>query len=252
MEARRSKLPCTTQKINLWSSRRVPLLVAWLLLISYQRRYCCQALLKLWIDPRTMKLNSCQWRNEERSSEKLDLSGLESWTQENKEKALDLLTKFHDVFALEDGEMGCTEATEHHIEVTDPCPFKERPRNIPQRLLQEVKDHLDQMLDVGAIKLSNSTWSNAVVLIRKDRGLRFCIDFRCLNFHTKKDAFPLLRIHAAINALRGSKYYMTVDLLSGFLQTLMAEVSKQHTAFTVGMLGFYECKPMPFELCNAQ
>ena len=29
---------------------------------------------------------------------KLDLSGLESWTLENKEKALDLLTKFHDIF----------------------------------------------------------------------------------------------------------------------------------------------------------
>ena len=57
---------------------------------------------------------------------------LEHWrNKENKEKALDFLAKFHDVFALEDGEMGCTEATEHHIEVTDPCPFKERPRNIP-------------------------------------------------------------------------------------------------------------------------
>ena len=67
---------------------------------------------------------------------------------ENKEKALDLLAKFHDVFALEDGEMGCTEATEHHIEVTDPCLFKERPRNIPEGLLQEVKDHLNHMLDV--------------------------------------------------------------------------------------------------------
>ena len=56
-----------------------------------------------------------QMRNKEESSyEKLDLSGLESWMLENKEKALDLLAEFHDVFALEDGEMGCTEATEHH------------------------------------------------------------------------------------------------------------------------------------------
>ena len=92
----------------------------------------------------------------EKLFEKLDLLGLESWTPENKEKALDLLTEFHDVFALEDGEMGCTEATEHHIEVTDPCQFKERPRTIPEGLLQEVKDHLDHMLDVGAIKPSNS------------------------------------------------------------------------------------------------
>ena len=68
--------------------------------------------------------------------------------------------------------MGCTEATEHHIEVTDPHPFKERPRNISERLLQEVKDHLDLMLDVWAIKPSNSawSWSNAVVLVKKKDG----------------------------------------------------------------------------------
>ena len=63
--------------------------------------------------------------------EKLDLSGLESWMPENKERALDLLSEFHDIFALKEGEMGCTEATEH-IEVTDPHPFKEKPRNIPE------------------------------------------------------------------------------------------------------------------------
>ena len=184
--------------------------------------------------------------------ERLDLLGLESWTSGSKERALDLLLKFHDTFALEEGKMGCTEAKEHHIEVIDPYPFKERPRNIPEGLLQEVKGHLDHMLDVGAIKPSNSAWSNAVVLVReKDEGLHFCIDFKCLNSCTKKDAFPLPQIHDAINALKGSCYYKTVDLLSGFWQTPMAEESKQYTAFTVGTLGFYECECMLFGLCNA-
>ena len=44
---------------------------------------------------------------------------------------------------------------------------------------------------------------------------------------------------------------MTVDLLLGFWQTPMAEESKQYTAFTIGMLEFYECKCMSFGLCNA-
>ena len=110
--------------------------------------------------------------------EKLELSGLESWTEENKERALNLLAKYHDIFALEDGAMGCTEAAQHKIEVTDPKPFKERLRKIPSGLLEEVKDHLDHMLDVGTIKPSKLAWSNAVVLVwKKDGGLRFCIDF---------------------------------------------------------------------------
>ena len=95
------------------------------------------------------------------------------------------------------------------------------------------------MLDVGVIKPSKSAWSNAVVLVwKKDGELKFCINFRRLNAQTQKDAFPLLRIHDAIDALSGNKYYTTVDLLSGFWQTPMKESSKQYMAFTVGTLGF--------------
>ena len=104
--------------------------------------------------------------------QKLELSGLKSWMEENKEKALNLLAEYHDIFALEDGEMECTEADKQKIKVTDPKPFKERPRNILSGLLEEVEDHLDHMLDVGAIKPSKSAWNNAVVLVR------FCINFQ--------------------------------------------------------------------------
>ena len=31
----------------------------------------------------------------------------------------------------------------------------------------------------------------------------------------------------------------------------MDKTSKQYTAFPVGSLGFFECKHMPFKLCNA-
>ena len=147
--------------------------------------------------------------------------------------------------------MGCTKAAEHKIEVTDPRPFKERLRSIPSGLLDDVKEHLNDMLIVGAIKPSKSAWSNAVVLVhKKDRGLRFCINFQKLNAQTRKDAFPFPQIHDAINAHSGSKYYATVDLLSGFWQTPMEDSSKQYTTFTVGTLGFFQCECMPFALCN--
>ena len=147
--------------------------------------------------------------------------------------------------------MGCTKAVEHKIEVTDPRPFKERLRNIPSGLLDEVKEHLDHMLDMRAIKPSKSAWSNAVVLVhKKDGGLRFCINFWKLNDRTRKDTFPLPWVHNTIDALSRSKYYTTIDLLSGFWQTPMEESSKQYTAFTLDTLGFFQCECMPFGLCN--
>ena len=96
---------------------------------------------------------------------------------------MNLLAKYHNIFTLEDGEMGCTTAAEHNIKVTDYRLFKERPQNIPSGLLDEIKEHLDHMLDVGAIKPSKSAWCNAIVLVqKKDGGLRFCINFQNLGF----------------------------------------------------------------------
>ena len=63
--------------------------------------------------------------------------------------------------------MGQMETIEHHNKVTDEKPFKERIQNMPERLLEEVKEHLDYMRNVGAITKSNSAWSNAVILVQK-------------------------------------------------------------------------------------
>ena len=45
--------------------------------------------------------------------------------------------------------------------------------------------------------------------------------------------------------------FSRLDLKSGFWQIMMDEDSKQYTAFTLGNLGFFKCKRMPFGLCNA-
>ena len=85
-----------------------------------------------------------------------------------------------------------------------------------------------------------------VLVQKKDGGLRFCIDFHRLNALTEKGAFPLPQIHDTINAFSGSKYYTTVDLLSGFWQTPMQEFIK-----TIHCFHCVQCEHMPFGLCNA-
>ena len=60
---------------------------------------------------------------------------------------------------------------EHIIKVTDNTP-----------LVEEVRNHLKEMLESGTIRPSQSAWCNAMVLVwKKDGGLCFCIDFCCLN-----------------------------------------------------------------------
>ena len=186
--------------------------------------------------------------------EKLDLSGLEAWPQEQAEQTRSLLKEYHDIFLLEKRDMGHTNATKHKIVLKDPDtpPFKERFCRIPPPQLDEVREHLKLMLDAGVIWPSNSPWCNAVVLVRKKDGLlHFCIDFRKLNSLTVKDSHPLPCICETLESLAGAAHFSTFDMNSGFWQVPVDKESKQYTAFTLGSMGLYECESMPFGLCNA-
>ena len=101
--------------------------------------------------------------------EKLDLSGLESWDTKAAKQARSLLAEYHNLFSLEKNEIGRTKAAEHVIKLKDPDTtlFKERFRRIPPPQVNEVREHLKLMLDVGAIQPSKSPWCNTVVLVQK-------------------------------------------------------------------------------------
>ena len=108
---------------------------------------------------------------------KLDGPG---WTKQTALKAKRPLLEFHHVFSLEENEMGCTDTAKHVIELLEgeDEPFKERFRRIAPHEVEEVRQHIQEMLDGGAIHPSQSPWCNAVVLVRKkDSTLRFCINF---------------------------------------------------------------------------
>ena len=128
------------------------------------------------IDPQTPKLTTRQ-RHGSLFNE-LVLSSLDSWAPKLVDKAHWLLVEYHDIFLLDPGELGCTHSTKHSIKVTDDTPFKEHFRHIPPLMVEEVKNHLREMLESGAIRPSQSVWCNAVILVRKkDGGLCFCINF---------------------------------------------------------------------------
>ena len=137
------------------------------------------------------------------------------------------------------------------IKVTDDAPFKEQFKQIPLPLVEEVWNHLREMLESGAIQPSQRAWCNAIVLVRKkDGGLQFCINFCHLNPHTKKDPYPLPRIQEALESLVGAGHFLCLDLKLGFWQIKMEEALKQYIALMVGNLGFSKCDHMPSGLCN--
>ena len=118
-------------------------------------------------------------------------------------------------------------------------------------MYDDLKAHIQEMLDIGAIWKSNSSWARAVVLFQKDGSLWFCINLSILNNWTVKDAFSLPQINKTLNSLQGFQWFSSLNLKSRYWQVKMDEDSKLLTMFTVGPLGFYECDRMPFRLTNA-
>ena len=139
--------------------------------------------------------------------ENSSLQKLKGWKKETALKAKQLLMEFHHIFCLEKNEMGCTDATEHIIELLPKQDelFKERFRRIVPHEVEEVRQHIQEMLDGGAIRPSQSPWCNAVVLVRKKDGtLRFCIDFRRLNACMKKDSYLIPKCPETMESLVGA------------------------------------------------
>ena len=149
-------------------------------------------------------------------------------------------------------DLGRTDLVKHHIELSNYTPIKDRYQRIPPHQYEDFRKHLKEMLEIGAIRRSNSPWASPVVLVRKkDGSLRFCIDLRKLNARTVKDAYSLPRIEDALDSLNGACIFTSLDLKSGYWQVELDDHSIPLTAFTVGPLGFYECIRMPFGLTNA-
>ena len=85
----------------------------------------------------------------------LDLSGLDQWPKKKVGCAHKLLMEYHDIFSLDDNKLGCASQVKHNIKVTKDEPFKERFQCIPPPLLEEVRTHVNDMLQAGAIRPSS-------------------------------------------------------------------------------------------------
>ncbi|KAE9017717.1 hypothetical protein PR003_g13742 [Phytophthora rubi] len=107
------------------------------------------------------------------------------------------------------------------------------------------------MLEAGVIEDGIGAWGFPVVLVRKkDRKVRFCVDYRALNKVTKKDVYPLPRIDETLEALDGALLFTTLDLRAGYWQIRVAPEDQDKTVLMTRR-GFYKFEHMPFGLANA-
>lgn len=150
------------------------------------------------------------------------------------------------------GELGCTNALEHDIELTGNAkPHAEPLRRRPVVHRNETRQQVRKMLEQGVIEESSSPWAAAYVLAKKKSGeLRLCIDFRKLDDVTKKNVYPLPNIEDCIESLAGKKFFSQLDMASGFWQLPLTQRAREMTAFRTED-GHFQFTRMRFGLTNA-
>ena len=147
-----------------------------------------------------------------------------------------LLETYSDIFVSGPNDpLDRTTRAEHPIDTGDSRPVKQRPYRIPVYLKKVVDRQVNDMLERGLNRPSNSSWSSPIVLApKKDGDCRLCVDFRRVNSVTKKDAQPMPRIDDILDQLGGARYFSILDLASGFWQVPLREQDREKTPFSEG------------------
>ena len=102
--------------------------------------------------------------------ESLNLQGVESWNEQQQQSARAPITEYQHLFFLSLNELGKTSLVQHDMKLDDVTHFKEGYCRIPLHQYEEVKKHLQEMLDIGAIQQSTSPWASPILLVCKKDG----------------------------------------------------------------------------------
>ena len=201
-------------------------------------------------DPPGMSEESEKASDEELLTQLKKKMSEESYSMEQKEKFNMVFTEYIDIIARSEFDLGRYNFGEHTIE-TEGYPVKLRSRPLAVHYRERVGDLLKKNFDQGVIRESFSPWSAPIVVaVKKNGKLRICVDYRKLNAVTKKDVYIIPRIRDILDGLGGAKYFISLDLASGYYQIPLSEGDKEKTAFT-SEWGLYEFNVLPFGLCNA-
>ena len=75
---------------------------------------------------------------------------------------------------------------------------------------------LNELLNKGFIRINHSLIETPVLFIKKEGGLRFCMDYRGLNNITGKNQYPLSLIKETLNGILKVRYFIKFNITAVF------------------------------------
>lgn len=172
---------------------------------------------------------------------------------------LQILSKYKnnfDTFAEKIG--GNAKVPPIKLEMKDNIPVRVPPYRVSIKERHIQKEIIDEYIKSGIVVKSKSNYSSPALLVRKNSGsksikrqnltkddLRLCVDYSKVNKHILGSAWPLERTEDILVQLSKSRYYITMDLKSGYHQLKLDEASRNVLAFSTPD-GLYAWTVIPF------
>ncbi|XP_071921742.1 uncharacterized protein [Coffea arabica] len=163
-----------------------------------------------------------------------------------------VVQEFSDVFPEELKTLPPEREVEFKIDLMPgTAPISKTPYRMAPAELKELKIQLQDLLEKGFVKESDSPWGAPVLFVKKkDGSLRLCVDYRGLNEATIKNKYPLPLIDSLFDQLQGSVVFSKLDLRQGYYQLKIKKEDIPKTAFSTRYRHF-EFAVMSFGLTNA-
>ena len=163
---------------------------------------------------------------------------------------LQILQKFPSLTSKEDRVPIIRHNFEHKIVTNGAIPCV-RPRKLNPSMLKVVKTKINQMLEEGVIRPSDSPYASPLHMVPKsDNTYRLVGDYRFLNSATLRDSYPLPYLQDFSLQLHNKKVFSKIDLKDAFFQLPIAEEDIPKTTITTP-IGAFEYTRLNFGLCGA-
>ena len=142
-------------------------------------------------------------------------------TKSQEENVWQVLGAYDSVFIDVPGK---SNVIQHQITLTDSTPFRSKPYPLPYAIRENLKTEIHKMLDLGIIRTSASLNTSPIVIVKKkDRSNRICVDYRKLNKVTVANLKPIKTPEDLFQRLGKSNYFSKIDLSKGYWQIPVAE-----------------------------
>ena len=137
-------------------------------------------------------------------------------------------------------DLGLCRLYQHTVHLSDKTPVYNRQFPIPLDHQDTILENVQQWLQLGIVEPAKSPYNSPIFCVRKKGGgFRMCLDYRGVNAKSLPENYNIRTPDDCIAEVgqKGGKYFIALDLSSGFYQMEMAPQSRPVSAFTVPRYG---------------